>query len=287
MRHRLPWAVAPLGFLFAALLSGAAVAQTSPPPAATLPDLDALPRAGDTRLPGIDARHCGTTRYSALCAAGRWAQFSSIDVRLTAPSGFTGDYTLEQAADGDVHATYRETGGAKRGGEVVLIGAEGIAYRTRDALPDPDSVIDYMLSNPLMQSKLVAVLLDLGVLGPPSDVTRPQAITASSTTQYLRAEAPRMALLFAPPWTMRGTVRPAGDGKIAFALKLRYRPVDRNGMPVAGKTDGIELTGTVSYAPRRATLPDSLDLTGWKLMRRDTPLRGVETLGAARESLGP
>jgi len=267
----------------AALAAAAAFAQT-PPPAAPLPEPNALPTP-PTALPGPDPRACGPTKWSALCAAGRWTQFSHIELRVSGPH-FSGRYEIERAANGEVHATYRErSDGNDRGGEVVLLGIDGIAYRTRDKLDDPSIAIDVTMSMPIMMSQLSALLLDLGVLGPPSDVTAAQAIHATSATQYLRAAAPRKALLFGPTWTMTGTVRPAGTDKVGFAMRLRYRPVDRQGRAVAGRNETLTLDGVVSYAPPRPALPDTFDLVGWKLQRADMPLSGVATLGAARESV--
>jgi hypothetical protein len=246
--------------------------------------LPAPPRGG---LPGADPRECGDSRYSALCPAGRWAQFSGMTLKVVGPR-FAADYTIEQAANGEMHATYRErVAGRDRGGEIILVGAEGFAYRSREAFPDPGSILDYMASNPLMMSSLVALLLDLGVLGPPSEVSAAQSIKAASATQYLRTPAPRTAILYGAPWSMSGTVRRAGDDEVAFALRLRYAPVDRNGNAVKGKSETLTLDGKVSYAPRREAFPDSFDLVGWKLMKMDAPQRKVDTLGEAREVIGP
>jgi len=273
--------------LLLCLVSLCAVAQT-PPPAAPLPSPDALPGAAPLPgLPGADPRQCGPTKYSALCPAGRWAQFSSMTMKVGAPR-FAADYTIEQAANGELHATYRErVGDHQRGGEIILIGADGFAYRSREAFPDPGSIIDYMTSNPLMMSSLVALLLDLGVLGPPSDVSAPQAIKAASTTQYLRTPAPRTAILYGAPWSMTGSVRRAEPDTIAFSLRLRYTPVDSNGNAIKGRKETLTVEGKVSYAARREAFPESFDLVGWKLMKLETPQRAVATLGEAREVVGP
>jgi hypothetical protein len=253
-----------------------------------LPGSSALPESPrDTRLPGPDPRQCGTSKWSALCPMGRWTQFATIDVHLKAP-GFAGEYTVEQPLNGEIHATYREQGGQqRRGGEIVLIGAEGYAYRSREAFANPDAIIDYMMSSPIMVTKLAVVLLDLGVLGAPAEVTRPQSITAANATQFIRTEAPRMAALYGPPWTMTGTVRPAGNEQIAFSMRLRYRPVDTKGKASSAKTDTIELNGTISFAAKRPTMPDTFDLVGWKLMKGDEKLAAVSTLSEARELLPP
>jgi len=276
-------------FLFLAALAASAHAQM-PPAAAPLPDASALPSApGSLRMPGADHRLCGPSKWSALCAAGRWTLFSDIDLRVGAPA-FSARYQIEQADNGEMHATYREQAGKDaRGGEIVIFGLDGYAYRTRDKFPDPGDALDYAISAPLMMSQLAALLLDLGVIGPPADVSAPQPITASSATQYIRTSAPRTAVLYGAPWNMSGTVRRAGPDKVAFNLRLRFHPVDRYGNAVASKTDTVTLEGTASFAARRATLPDSMDLTGWKVMRAggDMPLPDAPSLREARQSVAP
>ena len=81
-----------------------------PPP--RFPDPSALPQAAveSCALPGADHRECGPSKWSALCAAGRWTHFSRIDLRVSAP-GFAARYEIEQAENGEMHATYREQAG--------------------------------------------------------------------------------------------------------------------------------------------------------------------------------
>jgi hypothetical protein len=274
-------------FLTVASLAVCAHAQT-PPPVAPLPDVSALPKAPANRgLPGADHRECGPTKWSALCAEGRWTLFSHIDLGVTAP-GFSARYEIEQAENREMHATYREQiGKDSRGGEIVIFGIDGFAYRTREKFDSPGHAIDYTLSAPIMFSQLAALLLDLGVIGPPSDVTAPRTITASSATQYIRTAAPRKALLYGAPWNMTGTVRPGGGDKVGFNLRLRFHPVDRNGNAIANKTDFVTLEGTATFSPRRATLPDTMDLAGWKVMRAgdDTPVGDAASLKDAREKV--
>lgn len=237
-------------------------------------------------MPGADHRECGPTKWSALCAAGRWTQFSNIELRVNAPA-FTARYDIEQAANGEMHTTYREqVGKDARGGEIVLFGDEGMAYRSRDKFPDQASIVDYTLTSPILMSQLAALLLDLAVLGPPSDVNAPQAVKASSSSQYLRVQAPRKALLFGAPWNVTGTVKRAGPDKVGFTLRLRYRPVDSYGNAIPDKTEALTLEGTVSYAPPRESLPDSMDLSGWKVMRvgDETERPKARTLAEARQN---
>ncbi len=262
--------------------------RTGPPPAAPFAAQPMLPAPDNLGLPGIDQRQCGPTAHHALCARGRWTLFSSIDLRVSAP-GFAATYTVEIAQNHEVRATYRETAGGKtRSGEILLVGMDGVAYRTQETFPADASIIDTMISSPLLTAQLAALLLDQGVIGPPADVTSPRTIKAASTTQYIRASAPSAALLFAPPWRMTGSARPgATKSDVAFAMKLAYRPVDAKGAAIAGRTDSLALEGSVSFAPRRETLPDSFDLGGFSVLRDDRKLEAQPTVGALRKAIGP
>ena len=277
-------------FLIAGMLAGSSIAQnattfdTSPsgfPGAATLPSMPE-----DTRLPGPNPRLCGPTKWSALCAAGRWASFSNMQVELKAPR-FNGVYTMEQPENGDVHTTYREQAGAKvRGGEIVFINDDAFAFRTREKFREPESILDEMMSAPIMVTQLASLLLDQGALVGPDEITQPVAVSARHATQYLRAEAPGAASLFGPPWELTGSVAPAADGTLAFRLQLSFRPVDRKGRIQTSKRDTIALSGTVRYGERRKAMSDTFDLVGWKLMVRNQEADAVKTMSEARQVVG-
>lgn len=275
------------GFALVLAASAPALAQAGAPAATMLPGLSALPRApADTRLPGIDPRECGTSKHAALCAMGRWAQFAKMDVTLKA-GAFTGAYTMEKPDNGEVLTTYAERmPGGRRGGEVLLVSDDSFAYRTRETLPSDVDMLDYMLGAPNMMTQLVAVLLDQGVLEGPSDVTQARTLAAGSTTAFLRTETPNTAALYGPPWRVTGTVRPSGDGRLAYSLRLTFRPVDARGKVDTKRTETIDLAGNVSYGARRAAMPDTFDLVGWKLVRQGNDLPAVATLQEARRSVG-
>ncbi len=270
--------------------TGTALAQGLPPSSAAtsgLPgaaSLQDLPT--DHRLPGPDPRQCGSTKYSALCAEGRWSDFASMRVELKAP-GFVGVYSMDQPDNRDVHTTYSETHGkTRRGGEVVFVNDDTFAYRSRDKFASNESMLDEMMSSPIVVTQLAGVLLELGALVGPAEITKPLAISARSATQYLRTEAPAMAALFGPPWEMTGTVHPGENGELAFRLRLTHRPVDARGRLLAGKRDVVDLVGTVNYSNRRKAMPDTFDLVGWKLMNRNNPIGPVATMDEARRAVG-
>ena len=81
-------------------------------------------------------------------------------------------------------------------------------------------------------------------------------------------------------------MRPGEDGRLAFALRLTFRPVDALGKVDATRTETVELAGTVSYGEPRAAMPDTFDLVGWKLVRAGDELPAVATLKEARTSAG-
>jgi len=277
--------------LLALASTGATLAQGLPPSssaatsglpgAATLPDLPT-----DHRLPGPDPRQCGSTKFSALCAEGRWSDFALMRVEMKAP-GFVGVYSMDQPVNRDVHTTYSETHGkTRRGGEVVFVNDDTFAYRSRDKFASNETMLDELMSSPILVTQLAGLLLDLGALVGPAEITKPLDISARSITQYLRTEAPGMAALFGPPWAMTGSVRPGENGELAFRLRLSHRPVDGRGRLQAGKRDVVDLVGTVNYGNRRKAMPDTFDLVGWKLMNRNNPIDPVATMEEARRAVG-
>jgi hypothetical protein len=262
-----------------------ASSQRSPlpgfPGGATLPEFQ-----DDLRLPGPNPRLCGPSRYSALCAEGRWADFSSMRVELKAPR-FVGEYSMERPQNGDVHTTYREVAGStRRGGEIVFINDDAFAYRSRDRFQSSETILDEMMSAPILVTQLAALLLDQGALVGPGEVTEPLPFSARNATQFLRTQAPDAAALFGPPWEVTGSVAPAADGALAFRLRLSYRPVDRKGRVQAGRRDTVELTGTVVHGERRKAMSESFDLVGWKLMYRNGEIDPVKSMGEARLAVG-
>jgi hypothetical protein len=263
----------------------------SPPQGAlpTLPDASPAmalpPGAASPRLPGIDPRQCGTSRWAALCAQGRWAQFSRMTVTATI-AGFEGNYTVEQADSGEIHVTYRERAGkAQRGGEAIVVSEDSFAYRSRDKFDDPQVILDHIMASPIRLSQLAAVLLDQAVLGPPADVGKTASVAARSTTQFIRTETAYTTTLYGPPWQVTGTVRALSPLQVAFKLRLAYRPVDASGRVLATSTT-VDLAGTAIYTQRPKALNESIDLVGWKLMKKDTPMPAVATLRDAREAVG-
>jgi hypothetical protein len=276
--------------LVATLVAGSSLAQDAATlftPIPGFPGSAALPEAPNNQsLPGPNPRHCGHTRYSALCAEGRWANFANMRVELTAPR-FSGAYSMEQPQNGDVHTTYREQAGStRRGGEIVFINDDAFAFRSRDRFQSSETILDEMMSTPILVTQLAALLLDQGALVGPDEITAPLPFSARNATQYLRTEAPNAAALFGPPWEVTGSVAPAADGALAFRLRLAYRPVDRKGRIQTGKRDTVELTGTVTHGERRKAMSDTFDLVGWKLMLRNSEVDPVKSMGEARQAVG-
>ena len=73
---------------------------------------------------------------------------------------------------------------------------------------------------------------------------------------------------------------------MAFSLRLTFHPVDQSGRVLANRTDTIDLAGTVSFSDKRATMPGSFDLVGWKLLVNGQARDPVATLDEARRSVG-
>ena len=244
------------------------------------------PPPATTRLPGIDPRECGTSKWSALCAEGRWARFARMKLEVEVGT-FRGTYTIEHTDSGEVHATAREAMDRKvQAGEAVVVSEDAFAYRSRDASTRPDDMLDQIMTSPIVFSDLVAILLEAGLPEGPASIKRTHALKAQNRTQFILTRAPAAAVLYGAPWDVSGNVRALEDSGIAFDLTFRFRPVDASGRASPTITETARLTGEASYADLRARLPDSFDLVGWKLVRSGTVLGAVTTLGEARHVTG-
>lgn len=288
MRRSAPGRALGLAVLFLlATVAGVAAAQEATPLPGASTRAWTLPDAPTGRgLPGPDPRQCGTSLHDALCAIGRWSRFTRMTVTLKS-GAFTGKYEMERTASGEVLTLFSETSPSKRrGGEVLIVGDDAFAYRTRETVPADIDMLDYLLAASNMTTQLVAILLDQAVLEAPSAVTAPRAVAGESATQYIRTDTPNTAAAYAPPWKVTGTVRPQGGGAIAFDLAFQYRPVDKRGKPQPGRVDRIALTGVVTYGDLKPSMPDTFDLVGWKLIRGGSPVAGVSTLSEARRVAG-
>ena len=280
-----------IGLATALACATPALAQVPLAPPATLPGAsDAasrLPSAGDTRLPGVDPRQCGTSIHAALCAHGRWADFATIEMKLKAAQ-FDGTYTMERPLNGETHTTYREQWPqGRRGGEIVFVSEDAFAYRSREPFSDNNVILDEMMTAPNMFAQLAAVLLDQSARIGPAEVTgRPLDLSAGSETQFVRTEAPSSAALYGPPWKVTGTLRASAPKTLKFSLRFTFRPVDTTGRVNPAQSETIELAGTFSYGNRRSKMPDSFDLVGWKLVKAGDALGAVATLAEARSAVG-
>ena len=193
----------------------------------------ARPRSAPVR----DTKSTGAVRDRALGAL-----LAHRPQRLDAAAS-PAHYTIEQAANGE-HARrlYREQDRQdRRGGEVRAL---------RHRRPSPTARANKLpggrrhhrlhpCRRRIMTVQLAAVLLDQGVLEAPASVTKPRARSPPTAPRNTSApQTPRIAALYGPPWSRDGhacgrRARTRSRSRCDF----RYRPVDRRGKPIAGKTD--------------------------------------------------
>ena len=262
----------------------------------------ALPQAAANHAP---ARHRiprvrtdASGRRCAPRAAGRSSR--AIDAARDARRGFVARLRRSsRPANGEIHATYREQVGKHgRGGEIVIFGVDGLRLSlAARSFPIPASIIDYMMSSPIMLAQLAALLLDQGVLGPPSDVTSaahdhaPRARRATSARR--RRAWPRST---PPPWydDRHGASARAPTRSAFYAAACASARSTAAATPSRARPTRVTPAKASRPSRRtRATLPDSIDLTGWKILRgerrplamRDAVRRRSPNAAAMRQAL--
>ena len=192
---------------------------------------------------------------------------------------------MEIAQNSEVRATYRESaGGRTRSGEILLVGTESVAYRTQEKFPDDVSIIDTMISPPDPHGAARGAPARPGrdrAAGGCDRGSRDQGLEHHPIHPRLGAER-RVALR--PAMADDGYRAPGcHEERRRLRDEARLPPVDAKGAVVAGRTETSSIDGSMSFAPRRETLPDSFDLSGFSLLRDDKKVEAQPTVGAWRK----
>ena len=94
-----------------------------------------------------------------------------------------------------------------------------------------------------------------------------------------------MSSFFGPPWTVEGTVTPAGKREYAFDLTFSFRIAQPDGT-VTAREHVHRYTGRASYPAKRPRIPDATSLAGWKIESPAGEPLTFKSLGEARRALG-
>ncbi len=127
------------------------------------------------------------------------------------------------------------------------------------------------------------MLLGAAIPDGPATLSEPRTIKAADRDRYVRAPTSTGGSLYGPPWQMTGKVRRATATTVVFDMKFTFRQVDADGDLQKGPPIALELAGTADYPPKRADIPDSFNLSGWKFTTPGAESVTATNVGEARK----
>lgn len=226
------------------------------------------------------SKECGEPPFGAMCPPRAWMAFARMDVTMKLGS-YRSDYVILLSDSHDIYASYYEqTADAKVRGEALLL-AEQVLATKADVV---DGIRDLRAVDiPLSVAQLATVLLGAAIPDGPAAITSPRTIKAADRDRYVLAPTSTGGSLYAPPWQMTGKARRTSTTAIAFDIKFTFRQVDAKGELQKGRPITLELAGTADYPAKRADIPDSFNLSGWKFTTPGAESVTAANLGEARK----
>ena len=238
--------------------------------------LAALPAARGAAL----SAECGPPPAGALCVDGPWFEFATMTIDL-AQGEVRSRYSVTVGAGRDLKVSLEEDSRYRRGrADAMLIDGEFLGVKSDGSLPGEGVEL---LNDPLLAAQEVASLLQLAVPKGPRAVAKATRVRATGT-RILAANTPTMSSYYGPPWTVEGTVTPAGGRELAFDLTFTFRIAQPDGT-VTAREHVHRYKGRASYPAKRPRIPDATSLAGWKIEGPGGKL-SFATLGEARRALG-
>ena len=224
---------------------------------------------------------CGPPPDGAICADGPWFAFATLTVYAVQGESRS-RYEVVVGAGRDIKVAITENNPGYQGrAEAMLIDGSVLAMRGDGALPNRGQD---MLGDPLLAAQEVASLLQLALPKGPKGIAASTKVRASGT-RFLVATTPAMTTYYAPPWTVEGTVAPAGKDSYSFDLVFTARAGTPDGK-VTPREVVNRYSGRASYPARRPRIPDSTSLAGWTFDLPNAEGMRYATLGEARRALG-
>ena len=143
--------------------------------------------------------------------------------------------------------------------ELLLVG--GYALAVRGAVPLQRDILELVDEIMLNQQLATRLLQQAAPLGPESVISM-QRVRIDDDTEPVGAETTNSARYYYPPWKLRGELRRAGAGSIAFDLQFNAH------VPAANmRSEQILISGTWQQNATVAAMSDDFSLAGWSVYR--------------------
>jgi hypothetical protein len=227
------------------------------------------------------------TQAEPLAPTVQWKDPSSVRLEVDFPGdGYHASWELFRCACGDllIRSELNEPGEVAHG-DILLVSNRAVLSRGYDK--NAEELVSY--DAPALMMQLALRLVERAEPKGPAAVTSEQKAEVVEEINYIHLDTGTAVGGFPPPWSVKGSLSPAGDSKRRFDLQFTFNTGGAAGS--AEQTGQMRLKGVGEYAAAEFPVADDLDLQPWLLNWRDEndPARqaasGVKTLGDLRAVL--
>jgi hypothetical protein len=190
-----------------------------------------------------------------------WLGGNRITLKVSAPGeADSAVYGLLIAANGDIQINI-DTHSAKDTTSGVILLISGRVMATQGLKLDPGFEIDAADAAGLSW-QLASQLLERGFAGDPRNLKQSVQINVAEKELPINVGTTSASATYPPPWTARGTVQPAGGGRVAFDITFGIRAP---GPPP--RQFEFRYSGTWERAQPPPVIDDTRSLKNWTIHR--------------------
>ncbi|HYL94127.1 MAG TPA: hypothetical protein VEW69_13330 [Alphaproteobacteria bacterium] len=247
--------------LFILILATGAVALIAQPPS-----LPQYPAAGSVGLDSSRRQQCGWYKGNHI----------TLSAKSQGKDGETID-TFEIYDDKNILIAETEhLSGTETKHQILLV--DGYWMLARNANLPQDAEIDY-LDAPIMFLKLGLELLCQAAPGPPEEIIQRVELNPKAEKKHaIEVKSGAASMDIKTPWTLRGKIEPADQGRITFELSVNFKYVEPEEYIIVGgmrvkvdqknakaRREEILLSGTWQHDAAAPLLGDDLSLENWQI----------------------
>lgn len=223
------------------------------------------------------------TATAQIAPEVRWADPSHVVLDVTFPGdGYHANWEMFRCKCGDllVHSELNIPGAAEKG-ETLMVARRAVLTRGFGEYQDE---MAGSLDAPALMMQTTLRLLERAEPGGPSKILDEVQVDVREEIMNIMLDTGTAVGGYQAPWTVTGTITPAGDTQRRFDLDFRFTVRDDSGELMVG----MKLKGVTDFAKTKFPVTGEEALEGWTLTWRDeadplvTPARGVRTVGELR-----
>ena len=223
------------------------------------------------------------TAAAQIAPETRWADPTHVVLDVEFPGdGYRANWEMFRCKCGDllVRSELNIPGEAEKG-ETLMVARRAVLTR---GFGDYQAEMAGSLDAPALMMQTALRLLERAEPGGPSRVQDEIQVNVSEELMNIMLDTGTAAGGYQAPWTVTGTIAPAGETRRDFDLDFRFTVRDDSGELMVG----MKLKGVTDFEKTEFVLTGDEPLEGWLLTWRDeadplaTAARSVRTLGELR-----